>query len=109
VFLLKFLALQSPELGDGGLEGDLQVGFTNFDLLAKGLFRGGQGSLGEQQFAFQIAGSGLPSKGLMEPSTVVRMGNLKRFTSPLRNWTVHMMSSAPRSGIQVPPMGAKSA
>ena len=48
-------------------------------------------------------------KGLMEPSGVVRMGNLKRFTLPLRNLTVHMMESAERMGIQVPPMGAKSA
>ena len=50
-----------------------------------------------------------PASGSALPSGVVRMGNLKRFIVPLRNLTVHMMSSEPRRGTTEAPIGTKSA
>jgi len=52
---------------------------------------------------------GLLAYGSIEPSGVVRMGNLKRFMLPLRNLTVHMIESLPRSGCTDPPIGTMSA
>src|SRR5208337_3964279 len=52
---------------------------------------------------------GKPASGSALPSGVVRMGNLKRFSVPLRNLTVHMMSSEPRIGTTEAPIGTKSA
>src|SRR5450759_708033 len=56
-----------------------------------------------------IFGIGLLPYGLIEPSEVVRIGNLKRFNVTLRNLMVHMIESEPRSGCTDPPSGTISA
>ena len=50
-----------------------------------------------------------PSKISTSPGLTVRVGNLKRLISPLRNLMVHIMLSDPGIGKTEPPSGAKSA